>query len=562
MSAVYGVNGSLAYTEEGTGRLVALFTSLVRGLDAGYIKKAVNDILADSECKDSLEDLLVMAYQARDIRGGKGEKLVFYNFLNHLLEKITDASVAKRLLELIPEYGSYNDYWRLLDAGDAKAELIYDIVIEQLAKDEAGMAAGKSISLMAKWFPREGSAFDKYNKAICARMKCKRGEVRKRISALNKYLKTVEINMCGGTWADIKPEAVPGRNMFLHKKAFLNENTEKIIKKLIEKESDKALSDSDRLTSYYGQRLRRARLMVEMHEKFKIRFPDNEDRMKCREKFLDFFQKVSKGEAKIKGGDVLMPHEIIKSIMKVMEGGDDEPGKDPEMQALEGQWNAVSEKMGSFDKLICLADFSGSMEGLPMLVSMALGIMISEKTAPAFRNRLISFDTTPKWIEFEGTHRIWNKIEACKKAPWGGSTNFEAAYKLVLDRLVNERVEPGCEPDDLVVLTDMGWDAANGRYPFHLDNFKDLFKKAGEEIWGEGKGWKVPRIIIWNLRAEFKQYQATESTKGVVMISGWHPSILKRIQEGVKITTPWDGMRWVLDAERYLPVRKAFRGEA
>jgi hypothetical protein len=65
-------------------------------------------------------------------------------------------------------------------------------------------------------------------------------------------------------------------------------------------------------------------------------------------------------------------------------------------------------------------------------------------------------------------------------------------------------------------------------------------------------------VIIWNLREEFKQYQATEKTEGVVMLSGWHPSVLKRLVEGVQITTPWDGLRWILDAERYAPVRAAF----
>jgi hypothetical protein len=560
---IYGVNGSLAYTEKGAGQLVAFFTSLVRGLDETYIKKAVDSIIKDaSNSYAALEDLLVMAFQARDIRGGKGEKQIFYYLLAHLLEKMKVAdksAVIGKVLGLISEYGYFNDYWRLIDASPESREAVFEVILEQIKKDEGDMAAGKSISLLAKWFPREGSKFGKHFNAFCRKLKCSKKDLRKRISVLNKYLKTVEINMCGGTWADIKPDAVPGRNMFLHKKAFLNENTEKRIKKLIAAAKASTTNDEDRHLNYYTERLRRARLMVEMHDKLKIRFPDREDRMKCRQQFIEFFEKVVKGEAKIKGGDVLMPHEIVKGIINNMNGRDFE--KDPEMQSLEGQWKAVSEKMGSFDKLICLADFSGSMEGLPMLVSMALGIIISEKTAPAFRNRLITFHDNPSWIEMQETDRIWDKIRTCQKAPWGGSTNFESAYKLVLNRLVEQRVEPGAEPDDLVVLTDMGWDGASGRYPFHIDNIKDQFKKAGEGLWGEGKGWKVPRIVIWNLRSEFKQYQATETTQGVVMISGWHPSILKRLQEGVKITTPWDGMRWILDAERYLPVRKAFRGE-
>jgi hypothetical protein len=422
-----------------------------------------------------------------------------------------------------------------------------DVVIEQFVEDESKMTAGKSASLLAKWMPRErGEKQKKLVDLIRKRLKCTRKEYRKRVSALNKHLKTVEINMCGGTWADINPEGVPGRNMRLHKRAFLNEQTERILKKIINKE---LLKNS--VTVY-----RRIFLMEELRKKYSMRYPDREDRVKCRENFVNFFGKVAKGEKKMKGADTLMPHEIVDEIDDMYEADIDKP----EMQALEGQWKVIGEKFdGKLDKMICLADFSGSMDGLPMMIAMALGVLISEKTASAFRNRLITFDSNPSWIEFSDTERLWNKVKKCRDAPWGGSTNFEAAYELVLQRMIAEKVEAGAEPDDLVVLTDMGWNQATSGHAFHLDALKAKFKKAGEELWGEGKGWKVPRVIIWNLREEFKQYQATEKTEGVVMLSGWHPSVLKRLVEGVQITTPWDGLRWILDAERYAPVRSAFK---
>jgi hypothetical protein len=352
--------------------------------------------------------------------------------------------------------------------------------------------------------------------------------------------------MCGGNWAQINPEGVPGRNMHLHKKAFLNERSNKVLDKIIAKHF------KENSVSFY----RRAALMAELREKYSLRYPDREDRMKCRENFVNFFGKVAKGEKKMKGADTLMPHEIVDEIDDMTE----EQLDTPEMQALEGQWKVIGEKFdGKLDKMICLADFSGSMDGLPLLISMALGVLISEKTAPAFRNRLITFDSNPSWIEFSNTERLWDKVKKCRAAPWGGSTNFEAAYELVLQRMIAEKVEAGAEPDDLVVLTDMGWNQATSGHAFHLDALKAKFRAAGEELWGEGKGWKVPRVIIWNLREQFKQYQATEKTEGVVMLSGWHPSVLKRLVEGVQITTPWDGLRWILDAERYAPVRAAFK---
>ncbi len=545
---IIGVNGSMAWNEEGCGKMVAFFTSLVRGLGKDYIMDAINKILKSGAGAEAvLEDLVVLAFQTRDVRGGKGERDLFTHMFSALfkhIEGVPHGKVrAKRLVKLIGEYGCWNDLWKLMDVCDELGQIIVDVVTEQFLEDEVKMSAGKSVSLLAKWMPRErGAEQKKVLDLIRKKIGLSRKDYRKRVVALNKHLKTVEINMCSGKWADISPEGVPGRNMHLHKRAFLNEQSEKILKKLI----------SENSVSFY----RRLTLMAELREKHLLRHPDSEDRMKCRENFVNFFGKVAKGEKKMKGADTLMPHEIVKEIDHVSEADIDKP----EMQALEGQWKVIGEKFdGKLNKMICLADFSGSMDGLPLMISMALGVLISEKTAPAFRNRLITFDSKPSWIEFSGTDGLWNKVKKCRAAPWGGSTNFEAAYELVLQRMIYGRVKPGDEPEDLVVLTDMGWNQATSGHAFHLDALKAKFKKAGEELWGEGNGWKVPRVIIWNLREQFKQYQATEKTPGVVMLSGWHPSVLKRLVEGVQITTPWDGLRWILDAERYAPVRNAFK---
>jgi hypothetical protein len=87
------------------------------------------------------------------------------------------------------------------------------------------------------------------------------------------------------------------------------------------------------------------------------------------------------------------------------------------------------------------------------------------------------------------------------------------------------------------------------------------FLAAGEKLWGQGKGWKPPRIVIWNVRAEFKDFHAKADQEGVVQLSGWSPSILKALQKGgVQVQTPYQGMRQILDDTRYDPVRELFNG--
>jgi hypothetical protein len=137
----------------------------------------------------------------------------------------------------------------------------------------------------------------------------------------------------------------------------------------------------------------------------------------------------------------------------------------------------------------------------------------------------------------------------------------------ILQKMKDNKVPVGEEPEDLIVLTDMGFDDArennynnipdSPEWKTQIEMIRNEFKKAGEEVWGEGNGWKLPRFVIWNLCAEYKDFHATADQEGVVQLSGWSPSILKALQKGgVKLMTPYIGMRAVLDDARYDTVRE------
>jgi hypothetical protein len=225
-----------------------------------------------------------------------------------------------------------------------------------------------------------------------------------------------------------------------------------------------------------------------------------------------------------------------------------------------------------------MCDFSGSMNGLPILISLALGILISEINHPSFKNHILTFDESPKWHSFNESDSLYIKVMSVKKnrnLGQGLNTDFFKACMKVLEKMVNYKVPVGEEPENLIVLTDMGWDAAHkpsniytsrhiktkeDKWCTQVEQIRNSFKKEGEKLWGEGNGWKMPNIVIWNLQACYKDFHATATDEGVIMLSGWSPNILKTLQKnGVQITTPYQGMRDILDDERYEPVRKLFR---
>jgi hypothetical protein len=407
---------------------------------------------------------------------------------------------------------------------------ILTLVKEQYLKDLSGC---ETLSLLSKWLPREKSGtYPKLAQKIANFIytdevsQTKRMiKYRKDVSKLNKLLKTVEINMCGKTWAEIKPEAVPGRCLKIHTSAFLNEPVKRPFDTL--------------------------------------RYPDSEDRMKCRKNFQVFIGDLKDGTKKAHGANVVMPHELVEKAMKIETSAD-------EHSINQGQWDSIREetfRLGGLAKCVPMCDFSGSMDGLPKLISLALGILLSEINHSAFKDHILTFDSKPVWYSFNGKTTLKEKLDSIDRSSiaQGYNTDFYLACIRILEKMKQHKVPVGEEPEDLIVLTDMGFDEAKSPHDTEntwvcqLEKIRNEFKKVGEEVWGEGNGWKPPRIVIWNISAQYKDFHARADQEGVVQLSGWSPSILQALQKGgVHVGTPYDGMRVILDNERYDAVRKSW----
>ena len=529
-----GVNHEVVYTADGVGdSRVALFAMLNRGLDPEVLQNAIRTVFADSTKNVQPEmqlDMFLMAFQTRDIRGGKGEKQLFYQFMKTLYE--LDPLITTNVLRHIPEYGCWRDMWELIKEVPELTDEVLKVTRDAFMTDRLHLAAGSTgkMSLLAKWLPREGSTYAIAAKMIAAFLyptvtngKKRMMLYRKDVSDMNKALKTVEINMCGGTWNTIEPDHIPGRCLKNHSKAFYN------------------LERKNGVESF--------------------RYPDSEDRMECRQHFLTWKEELKAGTKKAKGADVVMPHELVTQTLECGRSAD-------EQDITQAQWVSIRDKMaagGGLGKAVAMCDFSGSMNGLPKLISLALGILISEVTHPSFKDHILSFDSDPKWHSFAGKPTLQEKLTSISHHLGQGlNTDFYKACMCILGRMVKRRVPVGEEPEDLIVLTDMGFDAASinrdmnsNHYniepqPYQLEAIRTAFKEAGEKVWGKGKGWKPPRIVIWNLRAEYDDFHATADQDGVVQLSGWSPNVLKVLEKGrVEVRTPYETMREILDDKRY-----------
>jgi len=528
----FGVKGSDVYSHSDVGdSLLILSTLLVRGASSGMIEEKMSKILDENR----IEDAFVLSFMNRNIRGGKGERDLFYSLYSTLLKKKTELAID--LLDLVPHFGYWNDLFVLTQRNKEIEPHTIKLVKKQFLEDEQNMRDCKSVSLLAKWIPREGKPLAKrFAVEFSSKQEIQQrfADYRKRVSTLNKYLKTTEISMCANKWGDISADNVPARCLKLNTRAFLNEN----------------LINSA------------------------LRHPDNIERNLCRNHFKEYFTSIAEGKKIGKGADTIYPHEIIRSISTILYSDD-------EHNALVGTWNAIVTKAkegGGLGRSIPMCDFSGSMSGLPVEVSIALGLLISEVTTGAFKNKMLTFDSTPKMIDLPDSD-IFKKVEyLIKNSQYGQgvSTDFQKAMELVLENLVDNRVPVGEEPENLIVLTDMAWDQACGSneisiythnmynrnvktkpWQTHIQMIRDNFKRAGEDMFGKGNGYKIPRIVIWNLSASCQDMHAKANEEGVVMLSGWSPTLFKVLMaKGVEVQTPYSALRYQLDDEMYDIVRK------
>jgi hypothetical protein len=427
-------------------------------------------------------------------------------------------------VHLYKDYGYWKDLNNLLEKADesCKESLINKIIqvySTQLKEDKVKMDNNeKTISLAAKWAPRENHSLSNKNRHLFNQLllvtfpeldKNRRYKAyRQLISSLNAFLNTTEVLMCNGNWSKINYSHVPSLNLKKWRKAHLNE-------------------------------LLNERINVE-HNDTGNRFPDNLDRVNARKNLLATIRDPKKSIS----GKQLMPHEITNLFFNRSSNI-----SDSEKELLFAQWNTLKSTVTAKGrKAIPLCDVSGSMNGLPMEVCIGLGLLLSEVTHDAFKDRIITFHTEPSWVNLTECNNLEEKVKKLATAPWGGSTNLEKVFDLILQVVDNHKLQSEDIPD-LVIFSDMQFDQAMGysSNSTHLEIIKSKFKTRGLEC---------PRIVFWNLRAATGQ-PATTNSENVIMMSGFSQSLLKFILENEVIPepTPLDTYLAVINDKQYDPIR-------
>ena len=202
-------------------------------------------------------------------------------------------------------------------------------------------------------------------------------------------------------------------------------------------------------------------------------------------------------------------------------------------EIINEQWKDNMQQNDTLSKIIPMADVSGSMESdncLPLFNSIGLSIRVSEKTHPAFKNRILTFSENPSWVKLSDDMTFCEKVYKVRNAEWGGNTNIYKAMELICDTLIYNNIEPNEVKNlTLCILSDMQIDDTlmGKNYNTLYDNIKLLFNNAGLQTKFK-QPYEPPYIVL-----EFKKTKGLPLNllKNVTMISGYNGVLLNTFRE-------------------------------
>jgi len=380
--------------------------------------------------------------------------------------------LVRKNLEHFPEYGRWDDLIEALEGTPLEKDA-YAVLSKQLKQDLA-TPADKPISLVGKWAPSINASSVK-TRGQANKLRATLGmtpkQYRQNLSTLRKRLDVIERKMTSQAWSEIEYEHVPSNAAMSYRKAFKRHDAERYAK---------------------------------------------------------YLEDVKSGKATIKAG-VLFPYEITSRILS---------GPDA---TLEAQWKALPDYLADNPhKAIVVCDSSSSMHGSglssvrPIDVAISLSVYMAERTVGLGKNRFITFNTKPELLELKGDS-LYEKVRFLYEAPWGGHTNLQSSFDLLLDNRVL-----GDIPDVVYIVSDMQFNKASPT-DSNYTVIKQRFTAAGVTC---------PKLIFWNVNAALGNNPITMLDDGCCMVSGASPTVFKSILAN-KPLDPYSLMLDTLNVERY-----------
>lgn len=160
-----------------------------------------------------------IAFYARDIRCGLGERKTFRTIIRYMAEHHPEA--LRPNLDLIGVFGRYDDLYELIET--PLEDDMWKSMKKQFEEDLKNLNEGKAISLLAKWI-KTADASSRETRKLGILTAQKLGypvyNFKRIVRSMRKQIGVVESLMSAGKWNEIKYPEVPSRAMMIYRRAF------------------------------------------------------------------------------------------------------------------------------------------------------------------------------------------------------------------------------------------------------------------------------------------------------------------------------------------------------
>lgn len=433
----------------------------------------------DKALEEDVDIALRNLLNTRDIRGGKGIRDNSRKLLIHLANLHPQLILKTNLITRFIELGRWDDIFVLATTPNYTiTQLVVKTVSLELLKPNVD-------NLLLKWLPinskRENDKKFLYLVRNYVKMTAK--DLRKYVTSRRKVF-IPEFKFCEKQWNLLDYSAIPSQCFRKNKQSFKR-------------------NDGERFDSFINQALNG--------------------------------EVVNGKQVSVKAG-AIWPHEVIGHLSSLnMYGYQNNGATIPIDSSVEAQWNALPDFIPEGVNILPVIDTSSSMftkaySNFTCLdLSIILGLYCSEKNKSIYKDCFLTFNSTPQFINLTDTPSLSLRLNMISKAPWGGTTNLEATFDLILAKAVEAKVPQELMPSHVLIITDGQFNAmCRGGLPIDAIKLKYL-----------AAGYEVPKVIFWNVR-DVQNVEVTMNELNVALISGYSPSVLKTVFNA--------------DFERYSPI--------
>lgn len=460
----YTENGAVTHSSTGSD-LLNLFASVGALRDAPAPEIQLRFLRAYTE---NPSFAMKLAFYARDIRGGLGERRAFRVITDWLAANAPES--LRKNLPLIPEYGRWDDVVYLLDS--PARDSAFALIRQQWELDLKALEAGRPISLLGKWLPSANASSAetcRLGKTLARHLGLSQAEYRRCLTALRGRIKLLENSLRNRDYSfDYSKQ--PSKAMLKYRAAFLRND---------------------------------------------------------RARYLAFLDRVNLGEARLHTG-TLLPYELVSPYLRQGEWGrcGMSPVTEDEKRSLNTSWASLADFCVR-ENALAVVDTSGSMyrdlKPMPAAVALSLGLYFAERAKGPFHNHFITFSSRPQLVELKGDS-FADRLRYAASFSEIANTNLAGVFNLLLTTAVEHALPQSELPEKLYIISDMEFDACvNNADQTVFDNAAARFA---------AHGYRLPTVVFWNVCSRNRQQPVRKEKRGVVLVSGCSPRIFSIVMRG------------------------------